>query len=935
MKKKYKKIPVSEFISEKKLKKLQKIIEQTCGDVNRAYDEIEDVLSKDFSVKDLGTNRLIFLSKNKKYKDLIFKVAGDSHGIEANFREFYNGDLDSKLTYSYSISKDGIFMVQERVKPFTSETMEKRKKDVRKMLKSLEDKILLVDCKLKNFKNFGLRDNGEVCLLDHGDTVPLANYQSDNTVNMDEEMNASLRCKQAKTLLVSGKKLKQCGGKLEYSKNYDFLQCKKCGKTMSVNDAYREFIGDKIYSGKYKEKKFADTLDFDPYEFQRKIRAYAEDTMSKINNKDNENKGDALMTTKIINGSTCRQLKGYWIPEEFFSSKVHSLRLSSIKTGKSNPAEFLEMVGLNPTDYKVMIDDHTPSKKNKESWDKGIKLASKKILNIAYKYLDSREEGDPNKIAIPYEVLNKYAQDGFVIDSKAKEKAIYNNLITYTNVLNKVIYTVDSFIIFLSEYDEKGKGEFRVNDKYLEDLYSRENDEDDSQDDVEKFNIQEIEDADVEEVEESDEPDEEESDEDEDNGESEEDVQSIDVVELEDTAREMLLSEINDALSEKKEMVIDKLGLVAKSISFKEMYEILDDVKELEDADDSIASLSRILEKLKPYDEHKEVLSDFLDRYVFSHLDEIGYKYADTYIAKEEYIFSKPIEDDDSEKEADEDEAEEVGSDLEELLDEMDDEYEDEPNDDIDDIDIEEVNDLIDDIEGEEEYDEISSNVEDMSSDNYDEDECAIMENKPKDSDRDEQIFNAIFTELMDRYGAKDMPTEEIVSIFVSSLKSMMKLLSYDGNNKISSLESEVLDKNKEIEYLKDRLKGFEERSKAYDEMSEGYKNEISKLRETVTDLKAQLTEAQNANDSDVITEILELEDDFEEPKTEFKVAHLKNKPVLPIQLDKIGDMDMLICTGADSGTGERSYVYVGFHELKSLNGLEPKKIYKAKDIVL
>ena len=40
--------------------------------------------------------------------------------------------------------------------------MNKYKKDVREMLKKLEHKILLVDCKISNFKNFGIRKNGDI-----------------------------------------------------------------------------------------------------------------------------------------------------------------------------------------------------------------------------------------------------------------------------------------------------------------------------------------------------------------------------------------------------------------------------------------------------------------------------------------------------------------------------------------------------------------------------------------------------------------------------------------------------------------------------------------------------------------------------------------------------------------------------------------------------
>ena len=133
-KREHKHLPISDFISEKKLSKLYDIIEKSAGDVEIAYDRIESCIEDDFDVKDTGTNRLIFVSKKDKYKDLIFKVAGDEHGRVANMREFYNGDLDKRLTYTYSVDSRGVFSVQERVTPFKHADMEERKKDVRDML---------------------------------------------------------------------------------------------------------------------------------------------------------------------------------------------------------------------------------------------------------------------------------------------------------------------------------------------------------------------------------------------------------------------------------------------------------------------------------------------------------------------------------------------------------------------------------------------------------------------------------------------------------------------------------------------------------------------------------------------------------------------------------------------------------------------------------
>ena len=448
--KKHKKIPVYDFISDKKLEKIKQIIDSCQGDVETAYDRIESLLDKNFKVKGLGTNRIVFTHRDKKFKDLIFKVAGDTHGIEANYREFYNGDLDKSLTYSYSISKDGTFIVQEKVKAFPSyDFMKEHKKEVRRMLKSLENKILLVDCKLSNFKNFGIRKNGEVCLLDHGDTVPLPDYQDSNIVNMDEETNVSLRCKKFKDATASEEKLKPCNGKLKYSKNYDYLECTKCKAIMTVHSAYKEFFGDRNAerSGKEARNELLRNLDFDPYEWSEKIKNYCEETMKETeekNNKNTDRERDYNMTTKIINNEECKQLKGYWIPSKYLKSDSYGLMIIAVKSNKMKPAEFLKNVKLNPDEYKVKIEDHTPNE-DKKNWTENVQS----VVNTIVEIIDEDDSG-ATKIEIPYDALANKMNKTFVVDNIQKEKAIYLQLIKLPYV-EKAIYTKDRFVIFLSD----------------------------------------------------------------------------------------------------------------------------------------------------------------------------------------------------------------------------------------------------------------------------------------------------------------------------------------------------------------------------------------------------------------------------------------------------------------------------------------------------
>lgn len=379
-----KKLSVSEFISDKQLSKIEKIIEKS-PNTDDAYDKIENLLIDNFTVKDLGTNRLILI--NNKHDKYICKIAGDSHGIEANYREFYNGDLDEKrITKSYSISENGVFLVQEKVKPFTSDMMKKYKKDVRKMLSHLEDKLLLVDCKLSNFKNFGMRKNGDIVLLDHGDTIPLTMYENGHIVNIVEESNVSLRCKEFKKGTLTSKNPKQCGGKLKYSKNYDYFICEKCGAKVNIHDAYKEFYGD---ARKPIDSSALNTFQkgFDPEEYEKQvqnsIRQYAKDTMNNIKNKkENEN------MKKHINGQICQQIKGYWLPINS-NKKFASAKLMAVKRGEITPYDYLVFLNLNPNDYKMNYDDHKISREEKINNDDHINKLSLDILDYLFKLIKS------------------------------------------------------------------------------------------------------------------------------------------------------------------------------------------------------------------------------------------------------------------------------------------------------------------------------------------------------------------------------------------------------------------------------------------------------------------------------------------------------------------------------------------------------------------
>lgn len=436
-KKEFHKIPISEFISDKKLKKIRDIIDNAdC--LETAYDKIESLLSKKFVAHGLGTNRIVLKHRDKKFKGIIFKVAGDSHGIEANYREFYNGDLDKSLTYSYSISDDGLFVVQEEVTTFNSKDMEKHKKDVSKMLDKLSKKILLVDCRLSNFRNFGFRKNGEIVLLDHGDTVPLPKYQTDNIVNIDEESNVSLRCK--KMINSHSEKPKECGGKLKYVKGYAFLKCESCGATMLVNDAYREFYCNKNINVNI-HNDFIDGLGFDVDEWSKQIKDYANSVMGDVNKESNKKcKGECEMKKeKMIDQTKCTQIRGYWVPEDILGNPAYSMLVTSLKVGKISPKEFIKTIGLNPKDYSVKIEDHEPNDERR-GWNE----VSDKVIDKVCDIISNNTSNGFIKFDIEYKNIEN--QFGVNIDTISREREIVKGVTDRLQV-KRMIYKKDRFTV--------------------------------------------------------------------------------------------------------------------------------------------------------------------------------------------------------------------------------------------------------------------------------------------------------------------------------------------------------------------------------------------------------------------------------------------------------------------------------------------------------
>lgn len=278
-------LKISDFISEKTILRIERLFTK-----NASLDDVYDVISKlmtddGYKEYDLGTNRMIFLPpKSLNRKDYVVKIAVDRKGQDSNFREFYNGDLDKRLTFSYAVSENGTVLIQERVTPFDSHLMKEHKNEVVKLLKKLSKKILLVDCKLENFKNFGFRKNGDVVLLDHGDTIPLQKYQSSNIVDFEQESNVNLTCQRKfyKSYDKNNDKVKfvrVCNGKLEYDPTFSHLICTNCKNIVSISECYMD---QSIRNGTYNtnERTRGVKATFDSKSWMAYVKEYAKAQMT-------------------------------------------------------------------------------------------------------------------------------------------------------------------------------------------------------------------------------------------------------------------------------------------------------------------------------------------------------------------------------------------------------------------------------------------------------------------------------------------------------------------------------------------------------------------------------------------------------------------------------------------------------------------------------
>lgn len=111
-----------------------------------------------------GTNRLAM-----KKGDYIYKIAMDSYGVRDNWNEF-NISMLAQPYVTKTYECNGLIAVAEYVNVISKQEFEDSKENIRSILQVLSENFLFCDLSacLKNYLNFGFRDDGMIVVLDYG-----------------------------------------------------------------------------------------------------------------------------------------------------------------------------------------------------------------------------------------------------------------------------------------------------------------------------------------------------------------------------------------------------------------------------------------------------------------------------------------------------------------------------------------------------------------------------------------------------------------------------------------------------------------------------------------------------------------------------------------------------------------------------------------------
>lgn len=204
---------INHFFSKEMLKKLHY---HSCrvdiADNNEKAEMIKELLGSEFHELGTGTNRIAF-----HYNGFVVKIALDYRGQVDNFTEYKRStELPEYLTKAYECNM--LILICEYVNVFDQDQFIANEEAIKSILKDISRAYIFDDIgyNLKNYYNWGYRDNDDIVILDYGYLYPSNGQES------------ALTCP-------------KCRGSLRYNTNYTGFICSNsdCKTRYSVMDIRR------------------------------------------------------------------------------------------------------------------------------------------------------------------------------------------------------------------------------------------------------------------------------------------------------------------------------------------------------------------------------------------------------------------------------------------------------------------------------------------------------------------------------------------------------------------------------------------------------------------------------------------------------------------------------------------------------------------------
>ena len=207
--------------------KLFEIMDSGSNNVEKAHQYDEYLGEFGFLTVGLGTN--IYTMANPAYPGVVFKIAVDTNGLADNANDVilckavnqYLMDNGERPRYTQVLAKHptNIVSVQERKIVISQRVrMQPFAADILRVLRIIASEYMIIDLTPLDYPlNYGIDRDGEWCFVDASDLFPI------------KKLKKPLRCVKEIGYNEEKHKVKICGGKLRYLKDFSRIVCKECG----------------------------------------------------------------------------------------------------------------------------------------------------------------------------------------------------------------------------------------------------------------------------------------------------------------------------------------------------------------------------------------------------------------------------------------------------------------------------------------------------------------------------------------------------------------------------------------------------------------------------------------------------------------------------------------------------------------------------------